>query len=108
MTKPQLKKLLAEVKAELQALYGAQLVAVILYGSYARDEAGVNSDVDMIMVLKDYERDFIEIARTNEFVSRLSLDYDVIVALLPLREKDWREKDSVFLYNLRRDGVVVK
>jgi predicted nucleotidyltransferase len=108
MTKSKLQQLLAEVKSDLEKLYGDQLVAVILYGSYARGEAGANSDVDIVMVLKDYERDFIEIDRTNELVSRLSLDYDVIVALIPLREKNWREEESSFLQNLRRDSVIVK
>lgn len=107
MTKNQLQQLLVEVKSELLKIYGSQLVAVILYGSYARGEAGVNSDVDIVMVLKDYERDFIEIDRTGELVARLSLAYDIIVALLPLRERDWREKDSSYLHNLRRDGVLI-
>lgn len=107
MTANQLQQLLVEVKSELLKIYDNQLVAVILYGSYARGEAGANSDVDIVMVLKDYERDFIEIDRTGELIARLSLDYDIIVALLPLREKDWREKDPAYLKNLRRDGVFV-
>jgi len=108
ITKRQLQQLLAEVKTGLEKLYGDQLVAVVLYGSYARGEAGVNSDVDIVMVLKGYERDFIEIDRTGELVARLSLDYDIIVALIPLRQRDWQKKQSPFLQNLRREGQVVK
>jgi predicted nucleotidyltransferase len=108
MTKRQLKKTSrrGEVRVE-KTLWRPRLVAVILYGSYARGEAGVNSDVDIVMVLKDYERGFIEIHRTSELVARLSLDYDIIVALIPLREQDWQKRQSPFLQNLRREGVVV-
>jgi predicted nucleotidyltransferase len=108
MTKRQLQQLLAEVKSDLVKLYGDRLVAVVLYGSQARGEAGSQSDVDIAMVLKDYGRDFIEIDRTSEIVARLSLAYDTIIALIPLREKDWRKKQSSFLQNVRREGVLVK
>lgn len=107
MTKYQLQQLLAEVKFELRKLYSDQLVTVILYGSYARGNASAQSDVDIVMVLKDYDRDFIEIDRTGELVARLSLNYDTIVSLIPMREKDWRNKTSSFLQNIRREGVII-
>ncbi|MDZ7290877.1 MAG: nucleotidyltransferase domain-containing protein [candidate division KSB1 bacterium] len=108
MTKSQLQTLLAELKSDLQKLYGDRLVAVVLYGSYARGKAGSQSDVDIAMVLKDYDRDFIEIDRTSEIVARLSLAYDTTIALIPLRERDWREKHSPFLQNVRCEGVEIK
>ena len=108
MNEHQLKQLLTEVKFELQKLYGDRLVTVVLYGSYARGNAGSQSDVDIVMVLKDYDRDFIEIDRTSELVAQLSLTYDTIISLIPIREKDWREKQSSFLRNVRQDGVMIK
>lgn len=95
-------------KIRFAKAYGDRLTDVVLYGSYARGEAGSQSDVDIVMVLKDHERDFIAIDRTSELVARLSLSYDAIIALIPLREKDWREKPSSFLQNIRREGVLVK
>jgi len=107
MTTPKLNQLLRELKQELQKLYGDQLVALILYGSYARGEAHEDSDLDVAMILKNYERAPVEISRTSEIASRLSLDYDQLVALIPLREKDWREKRSFFLSNLREEGIEI-
>ncbi len=108
MTTQQLNQLLAELKRELQKLYGEQLVALILYGSYARGAAHENSDIDVAMILRNYERAPFEINRTGEIAARLSLDYDSLVALIPLREREWREQKSFFMNNLRKDGVLIK
>jgi predicted nucleotidyltransferase len=45
MAKHQLDQLLAEIKFDLQKLYGDRLTDVVLYGSYARGEARSQSDV---------------------------------------------------------------
>ena len=108
MKQNELNKLLAELKAELQALYGSHLVAVILYGSHARGEAGDHSDLDVVMVLTDYDRDFIEIDRTSEIAARFSLAFDLTLSLIPVRENSWRLKQSPFIKNLRREGIEVK
>lgn len=107
MTTQQRNQLLRELKLELQKLYGDQLVALILYGSYARGEAHEDSDLDVAMVLKNYERAPLEITRTSEITARLSLDYDSLVALIPLREREWREQKSFFMNNLRKDGLEI-
>lgn len=107
MSTQQLNQLLTELKRELQKLYGDQLVALVLYGSYARGEAHEHSDIDVAMILKNYERAPLEINRTSEIAARLSLDYDSLVALIPLRERDWREKRSFFLTNLREEGIEI-
>ncbi len=107
MTQLELHKLLAELKSELQQLYGEQLVAVILYGSYARHESGPHSDLDVAMVLRDYRSDFEEINRTDEIAARLSLEYDMMVALIPARESNWRQKQTSFYRNLDREGVAI-
>ncbi len=104
----QLNQLLRELKLELQKLYGDQLVALILYGSYARGQAHEDSDIDVAMILKSYERPYQEITRTGEIASRFSLDYDRLIALIPFREKDWRETQSPFFANLRKDGIEIK
>ncbi len=107
MSTSQINQLLHELKRELQKLYGDQLVALILYGSYARGEAHEDSDLDVAMILKNYERAPLELKRTSEIAARLSLDYDSLVALIPLREREWREQKSFFMNNLRKDGIEV-
>lgn len=51
---PKIKRLLRELKEGLLSIYGEQLKAVYLYGSYARGDYEEGSDLDMLVVLKDY------------------------------------------------------
>ena len=47
-----IKPLLNELKLDLQELYGDRLVKLILFGSHARGEANLDSDIDLLAVLK--------------------------------------------------------
>ena len=59
------------------------------------------------MVLRDYRSDCEEINRTDEIAARLSLEYDMTVALIPVRESNWRQKQTSFYQNLDREGIAI-
>lgn len=48
-----LQLLLQELKSKLQELYGDRLYSVLLYGAVARGEANADSDIDVLVVLKE-------------------------------------------------------
>ena len=51
---------LQDIKRRLQQAFGGRLRGVVLYGSEAREEAGAESDVDILVLLQgpiDYGRD---------------------------------------------------
>jgi predicted nucleotidyltransferase len=55
----------SQVEAALQALVETlrqreEVLAVVCFGSWARGEAGVGSDVDVLVVLRDSDRPFLE------------------------------------------------
>ena len=99
------KSLLAELRRGLEQLYGPRLKGVYLYGSYARDEADPESDLDILVVLEDYRNYGEEIQRTSELGSNISLKYDVTVSKIFLKEHDWLTDDSAFLENVRKEAV---
>lgn len=103
----QLKPMLSELKRGLQAIYGDRLRAVVLFGSQARGEATADSDVDVAVVLDDFEDAYEELDRTSDLFWRLSFEHDELVTCLPVRERDWRERDWRLHRNLRREGMLI-
>ena len=98
------QKLLGELKKELARIYGEQLKSVYLYGSYARGDNQQGSDVDVMIVLKDYKRYSDEIKRTSELNAKLSLSYNLSVSRVFMTEERWKHDDSPFLRNVRTQG----
>ncbi len=101
------KKLLKQLKTGLNRVYGQQLNAVYLYGSFARGDNVDGSDLDVVVILKDFQRRAAEIRRTSELVGDLSLDYEITVSPLFLREKEWDTNKFALLRNIKAEGVAV-
>ena len=105
LDKATVKTLLGELKAGLQAIYGDRLKGLYLYGSYARDEADPESDLDVLIVLERYDLYSAEIGRTSQLISSLCLKYSVSVSRVFVSEEKWRNYDSRFLRNARAEAI---
>ncbi len=101
------RTLMAEVKAGLQALYGERLKGVYLFGSYARGEADEESDVDVLVVLDRVDRYSEELDRTSELISALSLAHGVTISRVFASEQRWRGEQTMFFLNVREEAVPV-
>ena len=110
MPRVNIDKLLAELKMRLSGLYGNRLVGVYLFGSYARGDWGVGSDLDILVVLRDSPVEFW--TRGIEFdTSKLPVPTEILVYTVTewenLAEEDCRfyrtiQKEANWLY-LRDD-----
>lgn len=107
MSQEKLHHLLMELKAELEALYGSRLQSVYLYGSYARGEQDAESDVDILIILSQYDRYSAEIERTGEAVSSLSLKYGISISRKFMTGTQWATLDSAFMRNVRAEAIAV-
>lgn len=107
MSQEKLDQLLIELKTGLFRLYRNQLAEVYLYGSYARGEQDSESDLDILIVLTNYERYSAEIDRTAALVSSISLKYGVSISTVFLNMQEWGESDTPLLRNIRVEGVAV-
>jgi len=102
---PALKTVLAELRQQLECLYGERLARLVLYGSQARGDAGEGSDIDVLVVLVGDVSPCEEIARTSELVARISLRHDVVVVPAFVSEAQYQREQSPLLLNVRREGV---
>jgi predicted nucleotidyltransferase len=98
-------KLLAEFQSELKRIYGERLKGVFLFGSHARGDAGSESDVDILVVLDDWEHYAAEIDRTGAAASELSLAYGLSISRVFVRERDWLNEQTPFLSNAREEAI---
>ena len=100
-----LKELLTEFKTGLQTLYGARLKGIYLFGSYARGEQKDESDVDMLVILDNFESYYAEVRRTGQIGSDLSLKYEATITQVFVKERDWLSTKMAFLNNVRQEAV---
>ena len=95
-----------ELKEGLAQIYGDKLKAVYLYGSYARGDYRSGSDVDVMILLKSYRNYWKELHRSGDYVSDISLKYDVTVSCVIIKERQWRQSEMPVVRNIHRDGVL--
>jgi len=103
--KAEISRLLKELKEALQRIYGDNFRGLYLYGSYASHKEHPESDVDVLIVLKDFSDYWQEVKRTSDVIARLSLKYGVSISPVRVREADWLHDDSPFLNSTRKESV---
>lgn len=98
-------ELMDELKKQLNRIYGQKLMGVYLFGSFARDEQVDGSDVDVLIVLNDFDSYAAEIERTGEVVSDLSLEFDLSISRIFVDQAGWRNSDTPLLRNIRQEVI---
>ena len=103
-----IKKILRELKKGLVKIYGDQLKAVYLFGSFARGEGKLpDSDIDVMIVLNgEFNHREVD-KRSWELVSSLCLKYDVVISWRFTSEADYLHSGIPLMINIRKEGVTV-
>lgn len=105
-----IQSLIEKYIIEIQKIYGMHLKRIILYGSYARGDSKVDSDVD-IMILLDMSD--LELKKYSQLLSYMTYDFnlDNDIDIKPIAKSDDHfEKWMVnyaFYANVQREGVVL-
>ena len=93
-----------ELKAGLVRIYGDKLKGVYLYGSYARGDYREGSDVDVMILLMDYQNYWDELNRTSQVMQDVALKYDLLVSRIFMTEDKWKKSETPLLRNIHQDG----
>jgi len=99
------RTIVLELTRGLGSLYGERLRGVFVFGSYARDEAVEGSDLDVAVILDDFEDQWEEIQRTSHLSSELSLKHGVTISIVQVREREWLGGENPFLASVRSEAV---
>ena len=102
-----LQSILSKVKHSLIKIYGEKLDRIILYGSQARGDALPDSDIDILVVLKEPFKLFQENDRIGGFIADLCLEYGVLVSCVLATKENYQYYDNAFFRNVRREGAIL-
>jgi predicted nucleotidyltransferase len=87
---------------------GKQVRQVILFGSKARGDSALDSDID-VLILTDGENR--QLRKTiSKISSQIGLDYDVCLGALLIANKRWQQMSSErfsLCRNVERDGILL-
>jgi len=103
-----IKKILRELKKGLSSIYGDQLKAVYLFGSFARGEGKLpDSDIDVMIVL-DGEFNYREVQKQSiDFVASLCLENDIVITRKFASAREYAESQMPLFLNIRNDAVAI-
>jgi len=78
----QLSPILKKLRHQMEILYQDRLHSLILFGLQARGDANADSDIDILIVLKDDIDSWTEIKRIGGIISQICLDNGILVSSL--------------------------
>jgi predicted nucleotidyltransferase len=102
-----LQSLLQELKSQLRALYADRLFSVLLYGSVARGEANADSDIDILVVLKEKVLPVQEIRRMADIRLHFLLEFGELVSIMPMSQEEFSDRAASFANKVRREGITL-
>ena len=103
----QLSTMLTPLRAYFQQEYQTRLDRLILFGSQARGEASLTSDIDILILLQDPVNSSTEIRRTRHFIAQFCLEHNLLVSRFFLPRSRFETENSPLLRNIRQDGIVL-
>lgn len=100
------KEITQTVRKRLQDYAGERFVRLVVFGSVARGDAHQDSDIDMMLIVRQTapsDKDVI-----SEICSDVLLEYGIVLSLFCRTEREFVERPFNPLFrNILREGVTV-
>jgi predicted nucleotidyltransferase len=98
---------LKELQERLRQVFATRLRSVVLYGSQARNQAGPDSDLDVLVVLEGPVRLGADLETIVQALYPLQLRLAMPIHALPVPWEDWEQGRYGIYRNALREGVVL-
>lgn len=106
-TLSQLKNITEQIVRCYRAVYGVDIISVILYGSYARGDYDEESDIDIVAIVKGERLELQQkLKKVWDMSSEISLESGVIVSptVIPYDEFETYKDKLPYYMNICREG----
>jgi predicted nucleotidyltransferase len=100
-----IKHLVNKIKGHLIKTYGKRIKQVILYGSQVRGETTKDSDVDILVVVDESLIPFEVRKNLSDLLFDIILEEGELVSVIVVPEHFFKNYNSPFLLNVRKEGV---
>ncbi|NEN89209.1 MAG: nucleotidyltransferase domain-containing protein [Okeania sp. SIO3H1] len=100
-----LAEILTRLKQEFQQIYQDNLISLVLFGSQARGDAKPDSDIDVLVVLKEKITLDNKRQKIIEFISDICIEYGVLVSCVYVSEYQFKQEKSPLLLNIHQEGI---
>ena len=89
-------------------LFSDSILAIILYGSVARNDNTDESDIDIVIIIKNEMDD----ATKEQFIhwsAELDLRYDRVSSIIDIQEENMEKWGNVlpFYHNIQKEGIIL-
>lgn len=102
------RQIAEEFKAELHQVYGEEFTSLILFGSHARGDFKVDSDIDFAVVLKNPSTTSTsEIFRISDISQDISSKYNQFVSYISIPEQKLNNSSLGLYQEIRKDGIII-
>ena len=102
------KKIAEELKRRLVSELGDRIDSIILYGSVARNEAREESDIDILVVIKDKDIEIYD--KISKIRTDIDLDNNTLTSLLLLSRKElerYIKLGSPLIEGIMKEGAIL-
>lgn len=109
-TANELNAILREVAKAYQSAYGAEIVKILLYGSYARGDYTEESDIDIVAIVRGERRQLQDkLDQIWDRANELELEYETIISptVIPYNEYERFREALPYYRNIELEGVEV-
>ena len=89
-------------------LFSDSILAIILYGSVARNDNTDDSDIDIVIIIKN-EMDDATKERFIRWSAELDLRYDRVFSIIDIQEENMEKWGNVlpFYQNIQKEGIIL-